>query len=109
MCIRRCGDAGVLLPEKLLRFSVGEGGQVLPHFLGEHDHPWLSALLEEYRTFEGRPRRLLEERLVDPPPGLGPAGKRRMAILVLDRLCRDRSHSAVVPAEARALVFAEAA
>ena len=47
------GDAKALLPDGLLSCSVA-GTLVVPHFLGENDHPWLRALLEELRSrFEG--------------------------------------------------------
>jgi len=97
-----------LLPEKLLRYSIRDS-TLVPHYLDERDHPWLSALLEEYRSFQDRPRRLLEERLREPLPCSSPQGKRLMAIHVLDRLCRDRSRSDVPPRQARAAVFTEAA
>ncbi len=97
-----------MLSERLLRHSVRDG-EIVPHYLDESDHPWLQDLLEEYRSFEGQPRRALEERLREPLPGSSPDGKRRMAIHVLGRLCRDDARSAVLPQRARTLVFAEAA
>ena len=51
-----------LLPDRLLSYSVA-GTVVVPHFLGEHDHPWLRTLLEEHERFIGRPQRELDGRL----------------------------------------------
>src|SRR5437867_12959384 len=64
--VRRAGDARALLSEDLLNYSVA-GALVVPHFLGEHDHPWLRALLEEHGRFIGRPPRELEARPREPP------------------------------------------
>jgi len=97
-----------LWPEPLLNCSVA-GDILVPHFLGEHDHPWLRILLEEHERFIGRPQRELEARLREPLPCESPPGKRRQAIDVLARL-RHRHRKSVVPSRrARALVFGEAA
>lgn len=98
-----------MLPDHLLSYSVS-GALVVPHFLGEHDHPWLRVLLEEHERFIGRPQRELEARLREPLPCESPPNKLRLAIQVLARLRRDRRNTAVVPSRrARALVFVEAA
>jgi predicted nuclease of restriction endonuclease-like RecB superfamily len=97
-----------LLPDDLLSYSVA-GTLVVPHFLGEHDHPWLQALLEEYERFIGRPQRELEARLREPLPSDSPPKKLRLAIRVLARLRPDHRKTAVPPRQARALVFGEAA
>jgi predicted nuclease of restriction endonuclease-like RecB superfamily len=86
---------------------VGEA--VVPHFLDEHDHPWLRILLEEYERFVGRPQRELEARLREPLPCESPPRKRQQAIYVLTRLRRSHRKSIVAPRRARALVFGEAA
>jgi uncharacterized protein len=98
-----------LLPDGLLSYSVA-GSLVVPHFLGEHDHPWLRVLLEERERFIGRPQRELDARLREPLPCDCPPVKLRFAVQVLAR--RERSHpsrSAVPPRKARALVFEAAA
>ncbi len=83
---------------------------MVPHFLAEHDHPWLRCLLEEQERFIGRPQRDLDARLRDPLPCESPPGKLKLAIEVLTRLGRGRRNAAVVPPKrARALVFVEAA
>src|SRR5438094_9516842 len=64
---RRRGDEQALVPEALLLYGV-RGEIVVPHFLGDHDHPWLRVLLDEYERFDGRPKRELDERLREPLP-----------------------------------------
>ena len=81
----------------------------MPHFLNEHDHPWLRVLLEEYERFVGRPGRELEARLREPLPCETPPRKRAQAVRVLMRLPRHRCKSIVAPRRARAIVFGEAA
>ena len=39
------------------------GGEVVPHYLTERDHPWLRDLLGEFDAFVNRPRRKLEAQL----------------------------------------------
>jgi len=97
-----------LRPARPLSYSV-TARQVVPHFLGEHDHPWLRMLLEEHARFIGRPRRELEARLRQPLPGETPPRKLELATQVLDRIQHSRPTAAVPPRQARALVFIEAA
>jgi predicted nuclease of restriction endonuclease-like RecB superfamily len=98
-----------LLRDRLASYSV-TASRMVPHFLAEHDHPWLRCLLEEHERFIGRPRRDLDARLRDPLPCESPPGKLKLAIEVLTRLGRGRRNAAVVPPKrARALVFVEAA
>jgi predicted nuclease of restriction endonuclease-like RecB superfamily len=98
-----------LLPDRLLSYSVA-GTVVVPHFLGEHDHPWLRTLLEEHARFIGRPQRELDGRLREPLPCVSPPRKLRLANQVLMRLRRGHRNATVVPPRrARALVFVEAA
>ena len=92
----------------LLSYSVA-GTLAVPHYLGEHDHPWLRALLDEHERFIGRPRRELEARLRDPLPCESPPQKLRLAIQVLGKLRPRERKSAVPPRLARAHVFGEAA
>src|SRR3989442_10109082 len=106
--VRRTGGAKVLLSADLLSYSVA-GMLVVPHYLGEHDHPWLRVLLEEHERFIGRPQRELEARLRDPLPCESPPRKLRLAIQVLGRLRPRERKSAVPPRRARAHVFGEAA
>jgi predicted nuclease of restriction endonuclease-like RecB superfamily len=97
-----------LLSADLLSYSVA-GTLAVPHFLGEHDHPWLRVLLEEHQRFIGQPQRELEARLREPLPCESPPQKLRLAIQVLGRL-RSRERKSAVPARtARAHVFGEAA
>src|SRR5437870_479344 len=106
--VRRAGDARALSSADLLSYSVA-GTLAVPHFLGEHDHPWLRVLLEEHERFIGRPQRELEARLRDPLPCESPPRKLRLAIQVLGRLRPRERKSAVPPRRARAHVFGEAA
>lgn len=96
-------------PDRRASYSVA-GSVVVPHFLGEHDHPWLRSLLEEHERFIGRPRRDLDARLREPLPCASPPGKLSLAMQVLSRLQRGRpTPAAVPPRRARAVVFGEAA
>jgi uncharacterized protein len=98
-----------LLPDGLLSYSV-TGSLVVPHFLGEHDHPWLRVLLEEHERFIGRHQRELDARLREPLPCESPPLKFKLAVRVLARLQRShRNRSVVPPRKARALVFEAAA
>lgn len=98
-----------MLPDRLLSYSVA-GNVVVPHFLGEQDHPWLRGLLEEHERFIGRPQRELDARLREPLPCESPPRKLKLAIQVLTRLRRGHRNTAVVPPRrARALVFVEVA
>jgi uncharacterized protein len=117
-----------LLPEWLLNYSV-HGIDVVPHFLGAGDRPWLRALLEEFERFAGRPERELDEHLRDalaaplhpgcPEPlddgrraaylGSVPARKLRLAVHVLRRCSRAAEPDGLEPRQARAALFAAAA
>jgi hypothetical protein len=97
-----------LLPADLLSYSVA-GPLVVPHYLSEHDHPWLRVLLEEHERFIGRPQRELEARLREPLPCESPPRKLRLAIQVLGRLRPHNRKSVVLSKRTRAHVFGEAA
>src|SRR2546430_17343886 len=102
--VRRAGDARVLLSADLLSYSVA-GTLAVPHFLGEHDHPWLRVLLEEHERFIGKPQRELEARLRKPLPCESPPEKLRLAIPLLERPRPSHPETAVPPRRARALRF----
>ncbi len=95
-------------PDGRLNCSV-VGNTIVPHFLGEHDHPWLRVLIEEHERFVGRHQRELDARLREPLPCESPAGKRQQASEVLTRLQRSHRQASVPPRRARALVFDAAA
>lgn len=97
-----------MLSDDLVNCSVA-GAHVVPHFLGECDHPWLRALLEEHERFIGKPQRELDARLREPLPCDSPPRKLRLAIEVLGRLRPTHAKTVVSPRRARALVFGEAA
>lgn len=94
--------------DDLLPISV-VGERLVPHFLGEVDHPWLRALLDERDRFVGRHQRELDERLREPLPCASPPKKTRLAIQVLLRHCAGRSVAGPAAARARAALFGEAA
>jgi predicted nuclease of restriction endonuclease-like RecB superfamily len=99
-----------LLPQALLRVSTRvEGDRIVPQFLTVHDEPWLRSLMDECAHFVGRKRTELRERLQEPLPTRAPRAKLRVAIQVLDALCRERTVSVVPPKEARTALFREAA
>ncbi len=81
----------------------------MPHFLGEHDHPWLRVLLEEHERFVGQPQHELDVRLREPLPCESPPTKRKQAVHVLSRLRPSPRKTVVRPVRAREMVFAEAA
>jgi predicted nuclease of restriction endonuclease-like RecB superfamily len=97
-----------LLPDALLNYSL-VGNTVVPHFLGELDHPWLRVLLEEHERFVGRPQRELDARLREPLPCESPSRKLKLATCILAQLQQSHKKAAVPPRRARALVFSEAA
>ncbi|MET0793288.1 MAG: DUF790 family protein [Polyangiaceae bacterium] len=99
-----------MLPQALLDVSAHvEGGRIVPHYLGVEDEPWLRALLAEFARYVGQKRTDLHARLKEPRSIRAPKSKLRIAIHVLDALCRDRTASKLPPKEARAAVFREAA
>ena len=99
-----------MLPRNLyLRLVRVEGERLVPHFLSERDHGWLSALLEEHRGFAGRKRSELQRRMREPLPFSAPKTKFRAANHVLSALGRDQTAAAVPPREARWVAFQRAA
>ena len=97
-----------MLPEPILPCSF-HGALVVPRFLGEQDHPWLRALLDEWARYVGRHQRELENRLREPLPCTSPDAKRRAAIRTLERHWGSRRAATVASRRARAAVFCEAA
>ena len=87
------------MPEALLNYSVA-GDTVVPHFLGEHDHPWLRILLEEHERFVGRPQHELDARLREPLPCQSPPRKLKQAAYILTRLRHSHRKAAVPPRRA---------
>lgn len=81
------------------------GGRLVPCYLTERDHPWLTALLGEYERFVGRRRGELRERLKEPLPVPAPAAGVRLAARVLDRKYADRVVAKVPPRRVREAVF----
>jgi len=99
-----------LLPRMLLRANVQlQGDRILPHYFTAQDEPWLRVLIDEYARFVGHKCSALHERLAQPLAARAPKSKRRIAIWLLDALCRARPSAAVPPKEARAALFRAAA
>jgi uncharacterized protein len=99
-----------LLPRTLCLLNTrSEGNRILPRYLGERDHPWLRALLDEHARFVGCRRSELRLRLAEPLPVAAPRNKLRLATRVLDRLTAARIEAAVSPQEARFALFRAAA
>ena len=80
-----------------------------PRYFTERDLPWIAALLEAYRAFEGERRLLLRERLREPLQARAPFAKLRVLNHLLEELAQDRVRAALAPARARWLVFSAAA
>lgn len=79
------------------------------NYLGEKDHAWLKALLEEYARFQGLRQRDLKQRLTEPLPVRAPRVKQRVAQHLLDKRCRVPVSVALPPREARQVLFSLAA
>ena len=63
------------------------GREAVPLWLGAEDHAWLRALIDDFVRLAGRPYREVVSFLQEPPRAVSPAGKRRMAIWMLQDLC----------------------
>lgn len=85
-----------------------DGRDIVPAYLREGDHAWLSALLGEHARFVGQRRGALTRRLEEPLPVPAPRGKLRMAVRVLERMTRSRISSPIAPQRAREQVFVRA-
>ena len=97
-----------LLPEAAIP-ALLHRGRILPSFLDERDQPWLHVLIDEVDRFRGRPLRELQQRLREPLPCATPHFKLRAAVRFLLRLGSCEIKSEVSPAEAREVLFVEAA
>ncbi len=101
-----------MLRESLLPYSL-RSGEVVPHFLGAADAPWLRALFDEFDRCVGRPQRDLDQRLSAPLSPPTPLGKWRLASEVLKRIVAHKATPPLkrkqTPRQARALLFGAAA
>ena len=97
-----------MIPESLLRYSIKDG-VILPAYLDRRDHPWISSLLDVYRSYAGKPRRLLLARLFEDLPMASPPGKRRLAIQVLGQISKVRPQRGSLSPKLRQMLFSEAA
>ncbi len=79
-----------MLPADRLQVRIA-GREAVPVWLGPEDHAWLRALIDDFARLDGRPYREVISFLQEPSRTASPAGKRRMAIWMLQHLCtRDR-------------------
>ncbi len=97
-----------MLPSALLVYRV-HADRLVPAFLGEHDHPWLRALIDERERFVGRPRHELAARDREPLAIASPPRKRALATHALEGLARPAPRPAQAAARLRAEVFGAAA
>ena len=61
-----------------------------PQFLDSRDEPWVRAIIDEYRRFEGRPLRNLRLRLREPLPYYCPYPKLKYLVKALDDEIKSR-------------------
>jgi predicted nuclease of restriction endonuclease-like RecB superfamily len=82
------------------------GALYVPDWLGPEDHPWIEALLDELRRFEGRPTREWQHRALEPLRAETNERRRRLVVATLNALCEgapDRGDRR--PAALRAALF----
>lgn len=81
----------------------------VPAWLGPQDYPWLEALLDELRRFEGRTLREWRARSAEPLRAPCPPGRqRRVAALLSARCAAEPAPLRPAPRERRLAVFLEA-
>jgi predicted nuclease of restriction endonuclease-like RecB superfamily len=98
-----------LLPRSLLAASVERsGGELLPRYVTERDHPWLELLIAEYAAGCGVSRRELRGRVRRGLSLASPRVKRQIATLVLDRWVSHRVEAPVAPRSVRYELFGAA-
>ncbi len=99
-----------MLPRTLLSSSVAvRGAEIVPRYLGPRDEPWLAALIEVFRAYQGLRQHALAERLREPLPLRAPRGSLRVARHVLDHATRVKPCAGGRAEAARAAVFRHAA
>jgi predicted nuclease of restriction endonuclease-like RecB superfamily len=81
------------------------GDRVVPGFVVDADHPWLSALLDEHARFSDKRRHEWLERMRQPLPVRAPKSKLALAAHVLDRATRRYPATALPPRQARLHLF----
>lgn len=93
-----------MLPVSSLPLSR-ERRRIVPRYLTEADHVWLSVLLDECERYVGRRRCELDERLTEPLPVRAPRDKLTAAVAVLRREYTARTESPVSPVTIRRVLF----
>jgi uncharacterized protein len=87
--------------------------EIAPRYLTARDHAWLARLLDEHEAHVGRRKLELDRRLSELFDAAAASSRSKskllLALRVLDRLARTRTHCLISPKEARALTFRAAA
>lgn len=92
------------VPTALVRYDIRDG-EIVPHFLGTSDVPWLRDLLDTFTALVDEPRTEVEARLRRPPGrALFP-----IAVHLLWQIFAPSARAAVSPRRARAALFLAAA
>jgi len=113
-CSRRSSPPPLTLPSRTApnnraRCSYRlKGDEIVPAFLGEQDHPWLRALIDERERFVGRPRHELSTRSKEPLSVVSPPRKRAVAAHTLETLARPEGKPGLAARRIRAEVFGAA-
>ncbi len=88
---------------------VSTSSEWVPAWLGPQDYPWLEALLDELRRFEGRTLREWSARAAEPLRAPCPLGRqRRVASLLSARCASEPASTRPTARERRLAVFLEA-
>ncbi len=75
-----------MLPAEHIQVRI-VGCEAIPLWLGAEDQVWLRSLIDDFVRLDGRPYREVALFLREQPRAPSPAGKRRMAMWVLQSLC----------------------
>lgn len=75
-----------MLPANRIQVRI-TGNKATPLWLGEEDHAWLRASIDDFARLEGKPYREVLSFLQESPRVPSPFGKRQMAIWTLQNLC----------------------
>lgn len=96
-----------MIPKSLFQYNEILG-RIIPNYLDNRDIPWLESLINEFESFDSRPVRDLNRRLLEPLGFKTPKFKYKMALHVLNKLYKSKSKPALSPKELRYKIFREA-
>ena len=94
-----------MLPADRVQVRI-RADEAIPLWLTQEDHAWLRVLIDDLSRLDGRSCREAAAFLHEPPRSPAPAGKRRMAIWVLQSLCERERPSVDASAFRAALAIA---